>query len=33
MDTAQAIRLLNGAYLQGHLMRLQHHPAFWRRLL
>lgn len=33
MDTAQAIRLLNGAYLQGHLMRLQHHPSFWRRLL
>lgn len=32
MDRAQAVRLLNGAYLQGHLMRLQHHPSFWRRL-
>lgn len=33
MDPAQAIRLLNGAYLQGQLMRLEHHPSFWRRLL
>jgi hypothetical protein len=37
MDRAQAIRLLNGAYLQGHLMRLQHHPShplsLLRRLL
>lgn len=31
MDAAQATRLLNGAYLQGHLMRLQPVRPLWRR--
>lgn len=33
MDQAQAVRLLNGAYLQGHLMRLERRPSIWRRWL